>query len=55
MLAWGVLAALVVMFGIALALTRRHHSHDDFGSSVRDYAAFRAGLAAVDRRGEARV
>jgi len=55
MLAWGVVAALVVIFGTALALTRRHHSHDDFGPSVQDYAAFRAALAAADRRDEARI
>ena len=55
MLAWGMLAALVVMFGVALALMRRHHAHDDFGPSVRAYAAFRATLAAVDRRDQARI
>ena len=55
MLAWGMLAALVVMVGVAFAIVRRAHSHDDFGPSVRDYAAFRAALAAVDRRDDALI
>ncbi len=55
MFAWGMLAALMVMVGAAFALLRRHHAHDDFGPSVRDYAAFRATLAAVDRRDDARL
>jgi hypothetical protein len=49
-LAGGLLAALGLCTAIVMLVVRRHHGHDDFGPSVRDYAAFRAALAAADRR-----
>jgi hypothetical protein len=43
------LAALVVLVAAVatLAFVARPHRRDDFGPSVRDYAAFRAALAAT--------
>ena len=50
-------AVLGVLIGGAVAalLALRHHPRDDFGPSVRDFAAFRAALAATGRRGRARA
>ncbi|HUF85075.1 MAG TPA: hypothetical protein VMQ81_10835 [Acidimicrobiia bacterium] len=51
------LATLVAFLTSAtvLALIVRHHTGDDFGPSMRDFAAFRVELAAVGRRDQARV
>jgi hypothetical protein len=45
------LVALVVLVAAvgAIALVARQHGRDDVGPSVRDYAAFRAALAAAGR------
>lgn len=44
-----VLTALIALLGGlgTVALVVRRHTRDDFGPSLRDYAAFRAALAAI--------
>jgi hypothetical protein len=54
-LAGGLLAALGLCTAIVMLVMRRRHGHDDFGPSVYDYAAFRAALAAVERREQVRA
>lgn len=48
MVAMGVVAALLAVVP-SIALLLRQHTRDDFSPSVRDYAAFRAALAATER------
>lgn len=47
MLALAALVALLAGLG-TVALVVRRHTHDDFGPSLQDYAAFRAALAATE-------
>lgn len=48
MLALAALTILLAGLG-AIALVVRRHTHDEFGPSLRDYAAFRAALSATGR------
>jgi hypothetical protein len=48
MLALGVVVAFLTVIP-AIALLLREHAHDDIRPGVRDYAAFRAALAATGR------
>ena len=51
------LATLVAFLTVAsgLALIVRYRTGDDFGPSMRNFAAFRAALAGVGRRDQVRA
>jgi hypothetical protein len=51
MLALATMVALVTVLG-SVALVVRPRAHDDFGPSLREYAAFRAALSATGRAGD---